>query len=176
MALGEPGVRGQCVLEPAADVVARGPAAVDHFVVTAAAAQIPRPAAAARLLPVDCALAEPQPLSRAIDAGLDIADGARLVVDEAMAGVQLTGRGDAEIARAGAARIRPVRPAMDLAQRRRQVLEGIALAGHGPPLELAAAVDHGREERTEVRAAERVAARGRVQQRREADAVEAERG
>ncbi len=56
---GQPQVRLEAVVQPAADVVARGPAAMDHLVMAAAPAQVARPAAVARLLTVDVPLGQP---------------------------------------------------------------------------------------------------------------------
>ena len=55
-------------MQPAADVVAGRPVAMDHLVVAAAAAEIACPARAAGLLPMDVARLEPFGLAVAVDA------------------------------------------------------------------------------------------------------------
>lgn len=62
----QPGLQAE--VQPAANVVAGGAAAPDHFMMAASSAQIARPAGIARLLPMDVALGEPLSLAAAIDA------------------------------------------------------------------------------------------------------------
>jgi hypothetical protein len=76
-------------MQPAAYVVAGRPAAVNHFVMAAPAAQITRPAAPAWFLTVYMTLGEPLRLPLSIDAIIQRAHGAGLVPDEAMAGGQI---------------------------------------------------------------------------------------
>src|SRR5262249_37835338 len=171
----QPDVGAEGVVEPAPDVVAGRPAPMDDLVVTAAAAQVAGPAAPARLLSVHHAVVEPPPLSRAIDAHAHVAHRAGRVVDESVAGEEITRRRDAEVARAGAAWVRAVRPPMDLPERFDEVREWIALTGERPPLTLAPALDHVIEQRVEVGPGELVAAGRRAEHRREPHAVKAER-
>src|SRR5689334_15991735 len=74
----------QRAVEPATDVVARGPTAMDDLVVAAAAAQVARPAARARRLRVDMALGEPALLCAGVDAGVDVTELRGWIVDEAV--------------------------------------------------------------------------------------------
>src|SRR5262245_19710026 len=101
----EPHIGAERIVEPAGDVVARRPAAMDHLVVAAAAAEVARPAAATGLLAVDHALREPAALPLAIDPLADMAHGAGFVLDEAVACEQPAGGGNAEVAGARAARV-----------------------------------------------------------------------
>src|SRR5262245_66416464 len=99
---------------------------MDHLVVAAAAAEVARPAAATGFLAVDHALRKPAALPVAIDPLADVAHGAGFVLDEAMAREQPAGGGNAEVAGPGAARVRPVRAAVNLLERREHVEIGRA--------------------------------------------------
>ena len=83
---GDPDVGPQAVVQPAADVVARRPAAVDDLVMAAAAAEVARPTAPAGLLAVDVAVREPSRLTVAVDATGKAPQSPGLVVHEAVAG------------------------------------------------------------------------------------------
>src|SRR5260370_35384010 len=98
-------------------MVAGRPAARDHLVGPAAAAEIAGPARPAGLLPVHVTLGEPVRLAVAIDACSKRAHGALRVADEAVAGREGAVGGDARIPRAGAAGIGPGGAATDPAQR-----------------------------------------------------------
>ena len=161
-------------MQPAADVVAGRPAAPDHFVMTAAAAEIARPAGPAGLLPVNMPRGQPVGLTGTIDAVVERTHRAFLVADEAMAGRQLAVGGDAEIAGAGAARIGAVGAAMNLAHGVDHVGEGIALGrlrearSNSRPQSIISPSMSSRSP-----ACISPAAGGRAQHRREADAVKA---
>ena len=90
---------------------------MDDLMMTAAAAQIPRPAAAAGFLMVHVTIGEPAILHLAVDAGDHIAESRTVVADEAMTRVERAFRRDAEVAGAGAARIGAMRALVDLAER-----------------------------------------------------------
>src|SRR5665213_3865332 len=90
-------------MQPAADVVAGRPAATDHLVMTAAAAEITRPAGAAGFLAVDMPGSQPIGLTGNIDAVVERTHRAFLVADKTVAGRKFAFGGDAEIAGAGAA-------------------------------------------------------------------------
>lgn len=128
-------------MQPAANIVARRAAAVDALVMTAAAAQVARPALRARFLAMYMAFSKPPRSPIAIDIG-QRSHRALSVLDEAMACRKLAVGGHAEICGASAARIGAVGAAMDLAHRVDHVVERIALARDQPPLEGAAAIDH----------------------------------
>src|SRR4051794_35645439 len=83
--LGEVDVGLQAVMEPAADQVTGGPAAVNDFVVTAAPAQIARPAPAAGFVAIDHALGEPAPLRLSVHAAGNVAERTSRIVNKAMA-------------------------------------------------------------------------------------------
>src|SRR5262245_53371462 len=100
---------------------------MDHLVVAPAAAKVARPAAATGFLAVDHALREPASLPLAIDPLADMAHGAGFVLDEPMACEQPAGGGNAEVAGSGPARIRPVRAAVNLHDRRANVGERRAI-------------------------------------------------
>ena len=123
-------------------------------------------------LPVDVAFAKPCRLPRAIDAGRERSESGAGVVNKAMAGKEFAARGDAEIASAGAARIRAVRPASDFPQRLEYVREGIALAGDRATLERDSAGDHAIEHACKVRRSHLLASAWRAKHRREANTVE----
>ena len=72
-------------MQPAPDIVAGRPAAVNHFVMAAPAAQITRPATLAWFLAVYMTLREPRLLPLSIDSIVQRAHGARFVPDEPMA-------------------------------------------------------------------------------------------
>ena len=118
-------------MQPAADIVAGRAAAADHLVMTAAAAQVARPALRARRLAMHVAFREPARLPIAIDA-LDATHRTLGIANEAMARRQITIGRHAEISGASAARIGPMRAAMDLAHRVDHVGERIALARDQP--------------------------------------------
>lgn len=104
-------------MEPAADVVACRASAMDHLVMTPAAAEVPRPAVAARLLIVDVTLGKPARLEIGSDALLQVAHGVGRIVDETVAGRELPVGGDAEVASAGSAGIGAMSAAMELFER-----------------------------------------------------------
>src|SRR6185436_1143992 len=131
-----PDVGLQGIAEPSTDVVASRSPTMDDFVMTPAAAQITRPAAAAGLPPVDGALLEPDVLPSAIDARGHSAHCGAVILDESMAGEEAARRGHAEVARAGAAGIRAMSTPMKLLERRDHVRKRIRAAGNNPPLEL----------------------------------------
>src|SRR6516164_6901155 len=110
--------------------------------VTPAAAKIARPAGLARLLPVHMSGGEPLGLARAVDAVLERAHGAVLVADEAVTGGQFAVRRHAKIARAGAARVGPMRAAVDFPHRVDHIGERIALSKLRAALVFASTVDH----------------------------------
>src|SRR5204863_2209689 len=83
----------------------------NDFVVAAAAAEIARPATAARLLTMNMPLGEPVRPALPIHAVHQRAHRAFLVADKAVAGSEVSVRRDPEIARARPAGIRPVRAA-----------------------------------------------------------------
>src|SRR5580765_2441769 len=112
-------------MQPAANIVAGGPAAPDHLVVAAPAAQIARPAGAARLLAMDVALFEPVCLARPVDAEVERSHCPLCIADEAMARGKLAIGGHSEIPRAGAARIGPVGAPVNFAHGVEHVGEGI---------------------------------------------------
>ena len=76
-------------MQPAAYVVAGWPAAVNHFMMAAAATQITRPAAPARFLTVYMTLGEPLLLPLSIDTLVQCAHGAGFIPHEAMTRGQL---------------------------------------------------------------------------------------
>src|ERR1700761_8845951 len=99
-------------MQPAADVIAGWPAAPDHLVMAAAAAEVARPARFARLLPMHMARRQPVGLPGSVDAIVERAHRAVLVADKPVTGRQLAFRGDAEIAGPGAAGVGAVGSAM----------------------------------------------------------------
>src|SRR5687768_9234127 len=107
----------------------------EHFVVTAAAAQITCPAGTAWLLDVHVPRPQPLRLPGTIDAQRQIAHGAGLVADEAVTGCQIAVGRNPEIAGARAAGVGPVRTAVNFAQRRHQVGESVRLSPGDAPLE-----------------------------------------
>src|SRR5207248_2685160 len=113
-----------------------GPAPMNHLVVAPAPAEITGPATPAGFLPVDVAFRQPRPLPLPIDALADIPHGTCIILDEAMAREQTAGRRNAEIPGPGAARIGPVRPAVNLFERRHHVGERIGLACRDPAFKL----------------------------------------
>ena len=76
-------------MQPAAYIVAGRPAAVNHFVMAAPAAQITRPATPAWFLTMYMTLREPLRLPLSIDAIVQRAHSAGFVPDKAMARRQL---------------------------------------------------------------------------------------
>ncbi|HET9101531.1 MAG TPA: hypothetical protein VFN62_14140, partial [Acidobacteriaceae bacterium] len=84
-------------MQPAAYVVTGWPAAVNYFVMAAAAAQITRPATPAWFLTVYMALSEPLRLPPSINAIVQRAHGAGFVPDESMARRQLAIRRDSQV-------------------------------------------------------------------------------
>lgn len=164
----------KAVLEPAADVVAGDAAAMEDFVMAASAAQIARPAGAAGFLAVHVAFAEPEVLPLAIEAGFEAAHGAERVFDEAVAGGEIAGGGDAEIAGAGATRVGAVSAAVQLAERLGEIGEGVAPARDGAADELVAAAGHLFEHGFEMPGFELEESGGRGEHGREAGAVKAE--
>src|SRR6185312_13211783 len=111
----QPQVSLEAVVQPAPDVVAGRAAAADHLVMTAAAAEIARPAGTAGLLAVDMPRRQPVGLTGDIDAVVERAHRAFLVADKPVAGRQFALGGNPEIAGAGAAGVGAVGAAMDLA-------------------------------------------------------------
>src|SRR5712691_11188055 len=156
-------------MQPAANIVAGGPAAPDHLVMATTAAQIAGPAGTARLLPMDVTLFEPVRLAHPIDTGVERSHRPLGIADETVACGQLAIGGHPEIPRAGAAWIRPVGAPMDLAQGVEHVGEGIALAGHRSPFELPAASDHFAVHRREVVALQLALPSGSAEHRRKSD-------
>src|SRR3977135_429813 len=116
-------------MQPASDIVAGRPAAPDHFMVAAAAAEVACPARTAGLLPVHVAHGQPIRLAFTVDAGRQRAHRALLVADETMARGQVAVGGYAEIAGTGAARVRPVGAALKFAHGVHHVGERITLPG-----------------------------------------------
>ena len=113
---GDAHISCQRVGQPAADEVAGDAAAVEHFMMAAAAAQITRPATAARLLRIDMAARQPALTRRVVDAVIEVAHRRARVADEAVArAVRAVGR-YAQIAGTRTARQRPVRAAVQLLQ------------------------------------------------------------
>jgi hypothetical protein len=130
------------VLTPAADEVACRASAVNRFVMTTAAAKVARPTAAARLLRFDPPFREPSAPAFEVDAGVDIAQRSRLIIDEPVAGGELALRRDTEIARPRATRVRTMRPAMDLPKRGLEIGEAVALTRRDATLVFLATRDH----------------------------------
>src|SRR5438552_1866733 len=85
---------------------------------------------------------EPAILRVAIDAVRDRAHRALFIADEAMTRGEIAVGGDAEVSRAGAARIWTMRAAMNLAHRVRHVREWITITGDETSFEFGAAIDH----------------------------------
>ena len=137
---------------------------------TAAAAQVARPTFGARSLAMHMAFGQPARLSVTIDA-FEGTHRALAVTDEAVACGQLAIGGHTKIASAGAARIRPVRAAMDLAHCIDHIGKRIAFACDQPPFERTAAVDHGIQHLPEIFGLHFTTAARRIQHRRKADAV-----
>src|SRR5438876_4846459 len=157
-------------MQPAANIIAGRPAAVDRLVMTAAAAQIARPTLRARRLAMYVAFRQPARLPVAIDAS-EGSHRALWIADEAVTRRQLAIGGHTEITGTGAARIRPMTAAVNLAHRINHVVEWIAFAQDESPLECAAALDHAVQHACEILALQFAAAAGGAQHRREADAV-----
>src|SRR5690242_12318925 len=143
---------------------------------TTAAAEVTRPAGPARLLPVDQALFEPLALAQTVDTRLDVPHRADLIIDEAMAGEHPAIGRHAKISRAGAARVRTMGAAMDLAQSAMQVGKRISLAADDATFEFTPAGDHLREQYVEIGLAELALAGRRPQYRRESDTGESQFG
>ena len=76
-------------MQPAPDVIACRPAAANDFVMTAAAAEISRPAGLAGLLAVNMPRSQPIGLPRQIDAVVERAHGAFFVADKTVASRKL---------------------------------------------------------------------------------------
>src|SRR5262249_52621670 len=132
-----------------------------------------RPAAAARLLPMNMALGEPCVAPATVQAALDVAELPRGILDEAVACEQAPIRGHAEITCARAARIRTVGASVDLMQGLSHVGERVPASGDRLRLEFPPALDHFLEHRLEIRLFELETPRRSTEHRREADAVEA---
>src|SRR5262249_2474191 len=76
----------EAVMQPAPDIVAGRSAAFDHFMVAAAATEKARPAAIAGLLTMYMPLAQPRRLPLNVNALIERAHGALLVIDKSMTG------------------------------------------------------------------------------------------
>src|SRR5260370_13455045 len=144
------GVGGEAEFEPATDVVATDPAATLDLVITATAAEVTCPAAAAGFHPVDMGAGQMLRATGIVGAGEDVAHRPILVVEQAMAGVEVAFGIDAQVSGPGTAGIGSMSPAMDLMERRLKVAERVGL----PVLErlerLATAVDHAAAESGEI--------------------------
>ena len=113
--------------------------------VTAASAEIPRPARLARLLLVDVPLVEPQHPAAGVDPVAQAAHPAELIADESMTRAhRAVGRHAGNI-RGGAAGMRAMGSAVELAQRIDHVRERESVTGRDLPFELAPAGGHFRE-------------------------------
>jgi len=111
-------------------------------VMTAAAAEITRPAGAAGFLAVDMPRGQPIGLTGNIDAVVERTHRAFLVADKTVAGRKFAFGGDAEIAGAGAAGVGAVGAAMDFAHGVGHVGERIAPAAPRSALIFPPAIDH----------------------------------
>jgi hypothetical protein len=138
----------------------------------AAAAQITRPATPAWFLTVYMTLREPLRLSLSIDTIVQRAHGAGFVSDEAMARRQLAIGRNTQVTGPCAARVRPMRPALDLAHGVNHVSEWIALPFECVPLELPPAVNHLAEHCFEILTLHLAVAARRAQHWRKSNAVE----
>src|SRR5690349_13378892 len=126
-------------MEPAADKIASGPSAVDHLVMAAPAAEITRPARAARFLPLHAALTQPLPLRAPVDAGANVAHRVTNVVDKTMARENSAVRRDSEITGACPARIGAVRSTMNFLHSAHHIRKRVMLAAYNAPLKLTSA-------------------------------------
>src|SRR6478609_3187176 len=85
----QPEISFEAIMQPASYVIASWPSAPDHFVMTAAAAEITRPTGPAGLLPVNVPRGQPIGLTGRIDAVVERTHRAFLVADKAVASRQL---------------------------------------------------------------------------------------
>src|SRR5689334_8999363 len=123
MAGGNLEIGGQAMVEPAADEVAAGAPCSSHLRVASAAAQVTRPARGAGLLAIDPASIEKCPPRYGVDAALGGTHTEPGHLDGAVAAMQLTFSVERQVIDCRAARQRPRRAAVDLAQRDPEVRE-----------------------------------------------------
>src|SRR5262249_30340084 len=141
----EPLVGLQRVMQPTAYKIAGRPPARQHFVVTSAAAKVTRPTSATRLLEMNVARRQPRALSRAVNAGFNAAHVTHRITDKSVTGSQVAIRGNAKVPGTGAAGVRAMCAAMQLAQRIDHVQKGVAITAKYLTLEGKAARDHSRQ-------------------------------
>src|SRR5262249_19565249 len=138
------------------------------------AAEITRPAGAARFLPLDAALMQPSPLRVPVHTGADVAHRVTDVVDKTMARENSAIRRDSEITGACPARIGAVRSTVNFLHSARHIRKWVRLAAYNAPLKLTSAFNHLIKQCLEMLRRQFVAAAWRGKHRREAHAVKTE--
>ena len=107
-------VDGQAMVQPAADEVAGRTSAIDHFVVTAAAAEITSPAASTRLLLVHVPTGKPGLLGCRIDSSINVTKSTLRILNKSVTSEKTAVGRNTKVTGAGTARIWPVCTAMNL--------------------------------------------------------------